>query len=268
MNLDTDPPMQTHSVALYIAHLWRSKSKLSTIRSKLSAISYFHNIKDMKDPCKSYMIKQILKGTGRCLPTSKPKLLPITKPLLHNMIQCMQTEIASAYDRHLYKALFIFAYYCCLRAGEAVASNTKEHTIKVEQIEFVGEQLHLTFLSYKHSIDITPIFSISKLSSPQFCPIELLKQYLEIRPPVNGPLFIHKNRSPVTRSNYSTMIKTVVSKLGLYPKKYNTHSFRIGRATDLAMTGASADTIKQTGRWASSAYLKYIRLDTFSVPTQ
>ena len=44
---------------------------------------------------------------------------------------------------------------------------------------------------------------------------------------------------------------------------FKTHSFRIGRATDLAAEGVNADTIKMMGRWSSNVFCKYIRQWTF-----
>jgi len=40
------------------------------------------------------------------------------------------------------------------------------------------------------------------------------------------------------------MLKKIVTRIGLRERNYNTHSFRIGRATDLAITGVPDDVIK------------------------
>lgn len=41
---------------------------------------------------------------------------------------------------------------------------------------------------------------------------------------------------------------------------FRPHSFRIGRATDLAKQGVSESEIKALGRWESRAFQNYIRL--------
>ena len=48
--------------------------------------------------------------------------------------------------------------------------------------------------------------------------------------------------------------------------RYNTHSFRIGRATQLAKDNETEATIKSTGGWKSAAYNKYIRPNNSALP--
>ena len=54
-------------------------------------------------------------------------------------------------------------------------------------------------------------------------------------------------------------LKRLLRRLKLNDKLYNTHSFRIGRATDLKKTGTPVDDIKMLGRWRSNAVFKYIK---------
>ena len=58
---------------------------------------------------------------------------------------------------------------------------------------------------------------------------------------------------------------------GLGPAGYNIHSLRVGKATDLALGGASDAVIRESGRWASNAFLKYLRFEFLPLrlqPTQ
>jgi hypothetical protein len=47
--------------------------------------------------------------------------------------------------------------------------------------------------------------------------------------------------------------------IDLDPDLYNTHSFRFGRATDMATQGYTDIQIRMAGRWSSAAYKKYIK---------
>ena len=58
----------------------------------------------------------------------------------------------------------------------------------------------------------------------------------------------------VTRNFVAEKLKLLVLHAGLDPSRYNTHSLRIGRATDLAKAGVPEAIIQQTGRWESDAY--------------
>ena len=112
----------------------------------------FHNIRSCQDLCKSYFIKKILKGTARSITVSKPKLLPINKPTMHNRLRVLPTIIFDAYDLLLYKSIILISYYycCCLRAGEVVVSNTDDHTLKMDQFKFRGRKLYIKLVSFNH----------------------------------------------------------------------------------------------------------------------
>ena len=266
-NYCTRLPINAHIIALYITHLWRSNLKPSTIRTYLSAISYFHKINEQEDPTNSYFVKQVLKGATRSNKLVSKQLKPFSKTLLLRVFNNIEKLYAFRYEQYLYKALLSLSYYACLRAGEAVISNSDNHTLHLDNIDIVSNNsITLKFKSYKHCNSPTTKFIINPASNTIICPVKNLSNFLALRPNSPGPLFIFIDGTPVTRTHYSEFIKYAVNFIGLDPSNYNTHSVRIGRATDLALSGVSHDIIKRTGRWSSSAYLNYIRLDNFILP--
>ena len=106
------------------------------------------------------------------------------------------------------------------------------------------------------------------MASPRspICPISALLRYLRLRPRVQGPLFINADQVPITRSWFSRMLKRCLAIAGFPVHAYNTHSFRLGRATDLAIAGTPDHIIQKTGRWKSSAFLAYIRFTPVALP--
>ena len=46
---------------------------------------------------------------------------------------------------------------------------------------------------------------------------------------------------------------------GRLPSAYGTHSLRIGRATATVFVGGDELDIKDSGKWSSQQYLKYVR---------
>lgn len=187
------------------------------------------------------------------------------------MLKVINVIIHDPYESLMFKTILIISYYCCLRAGEAVISNSSSNTININQIHFHTtnniNSLTIDFKSYKHSKNNSTKITVNEIQNSTYCPVKFLKQYLTIRPNITGPLFIHHNQKHVNRRTYSRIIKDTVHHLGLDIHKYNTHSLRIGRATDLAIAGVPSELIKQTGRWTSNAYLKYIKFDNFVIPT-
>ena len=64
---------------------------------------------------------------------------------------------------------------------------------------------------------------------------------------------------PVSRSQFSNQLSSVIQFCGLSPSFYNGHSFRIGAASHAADKGLSDAQICLLGRWKSNAFLKYFR---------
>ena len=74
-----------------------------------------------------------------------------------------------------------------------------------------------------------------------------------------GPLFITENHNYLTHSMFCSALKELLQQAGLYPDKYNTHSFKVGVATTAKSMGISDYHIKVLGRWQSDPYQCYIR---------
>ena len=92
------------------------------------------------------------------------------------------------------------------------------------------------------------------------CPVCLLRDYLKLRSKQSDQLFVHANGKPLTRSQFAGVLDKVVRGSDFKSKHVKSHSFRIGRASELAALGVDCDVIKSMGRWKSNAYKSYIRL--------
>ena len=92
------------------------------------------------------------------------------------------------------------------------------------------------------------------------CPVLAVRQYLHNRINSDGPLFCHMDCAPVTRQQFSGVLAKCIRKTAFASGHYRSHSFRIGRATDLAAHGISNETIMLLGRWKSSCFKRYISM--------
>lgn len=91
------------------------------------------------------------------------------------------------------------------------------------------------------------------------CCVNSLLTFIKACPSFKGYLLCHQNRDPLTRYQFTSILTKCISKMGLSASIFKSHSFRIGRATDLAKEGVSADNIQKLGRWRSNTFHKYIR---------
>lgn len=264
-------PASVEHVGLFVAYLHEANYQPTTVRNYLSAISFIHKLHNLCDPTNNFMINKAVQGSGNLHKSSKKQaLLPITETILKDIVKAVPHCVQGPYNVSLYKALFLLSFYACLRAGEAVHSTTSAHTLQFEQVQEIetpkGIGFKIQFLSYKHSGHTQQSLVIEPLSQ-KYCPVRALQNFITIRGSKKGPLFTHMSGHPLSRHDFSATLKSCLEFKGYCSKSYNTHSFRIGRATDLAAKQTPHTIIKSTGRWKSSAYQKYIRPTSFTLPS-
>ena len=90
------------------------------------------------------------------------------------------------------------------------------------------------------------------------CAIRSLLAYLTLRGDTPGPLFLFRDRRPLSRALLTSWLCDILSSAGIQGN-FSSHSFRIGAATVAARNGIPDHQIQALGRWTSSAYLSYIR---------
>ncbi|KAH6901711.1 hypothetical protein BKA70DRAFT_1113585, partial [Coprinopsis sp. MPI-PUGE-AT-0042] len=79
-------------------------------------------------------------------------------------------------------------------------------------------------------------------------------------PPANGPLFAYLERGkpkPLTKSKFLEVVHQAAISAGL--EKLQGHGIRIGSTLEYLLRGVPFDVVKVKGRWASDAFLVYLR---------
>lgn len=93
-------------------------------------------------------------------------------------------------------------------------------------------------------------------------PDTALAEHMRInRPAHNGPLFAWRHPKhgahALTKSKYMKCIGTIAADLGL--DSLQGHGLRIGATLEYLLRGLSFETVKAIGRWASNAFVLYLR---------
>ena len=193
----------------------------------------------------------------------------IGKPLLHKLLPFIRSVSKSHFDSSALKSILLLLYHGCFRIGELTCSNSLKNTIHICNVEvsFLSRfpSIVFTLSNFKHSKEPKRV-SLSPAPGSPFCPVSSLLEYLLVRPPIEGPLFISPDGSPLTREFVASHLRKALTLCHPSPSLFNTHSLRVGRATDLAIEGVPDHIIRETGRWSSNAYLDYIRFPIFSLP--
>ncbi len=273
---DIHLPVSPSIIPLFIAHLHKIPYRHSTILTYMSAISYVHKLQGLPDPTSTFLVSKVLLGVKNS--TSPPdRLLPITKPLLHRIIQYIPYVTQDHYLRTMYKATFLLMYYACLRVGEVSKSSHTDNILLLNQVTPNISSSHvltcppssysIAFTSYKHSQGKTPTLSLSQTPNKLYCPVHALFLYLRKRPNRTPYLFVDRDGCVITRNQIVALLKSCLQKASIPSHNISSHSFRVGRTTDLAFVHHHSDSqIQALGRWKSSAYKLYIRPPVISLP--
>ena len=266
----TDPqlPLPPACIPLFISYLSFRKSAYSTIKLYLSAISYVHKLKGVIDPTKSFVVEKLSTALRRQQPSDIR--LPITRPILHELLRSLNFTNPSAFQRSLLSAMFLVAFYGLFRIGELASKSTRSASsvIQYSNLTFsfgtasVGQPqgAKISIHQYKHNVSQRPfdILLARDISSP-FCPVTALFHYCKVRGDRPGPLFCYADVTSISAYQFNVELQRCLTYCGLDTSRYKSHSFRIGGACHAAEQGYSDAQIRALGRWKSDAFKVYLR---------
>ncbi|XP_041421831.1 uncharacterized protein LOC121394539 [Xenopus laevis] len=233
---------------------------LSAITKKLAGISFFLKVQGEADITKSFLVKQILRGVGR-ITRSVDIRRPITLSLLKDLVSVLPQICYSRFETMLFTLLFSVSFFGALRVSESVSQSKRSPGgIGSEDIHLVEGKLKIILKKSKtDKVGRGTTIWLGNSTEQSICPVLAFRHYQQVRPCLPGPFFIHSDGSFLTRFQFVKILKGAVSKLGIPPDHYNTHSFRIGAATQASLMGLGEEFIKRLGRWNSSRYQLYVR---------
>lgn len=264
-NAGSDWPPTLRSVVEFVAYLSTQEMAPSTVKSYLSGISFKCKLNGFADVTQFFIVKKMISGLSR-LNDRVDSRLPISPELLVKIIQTLPLVCSSSYESALFAALFSVAYYGFLRVGELVVANKSDfgHALLAHNVSVCDSQDMVQIkLPHSKTDQMGKGVVISLTSNESLtCPVYLVKQYLSLRKQLPGVFFCHVNSSPVTRFQFSSVLRKSLNAVGVRSERYKSHSFRVGAATFAAMQGFSEEKIKELGRWESRAFKNYIRIPT------
>lgn len=253
-------PSSVHMIAEFISYLYVQQYSASSISSHLSAIAFCHKLAGFDDPCQNFVVQRAILGCRKKCKVSDSRM-PILLEDLHRMVFACQ-HLFHNFEKHLFQAIFLVAYHGFFRIGELLP-NEKGKFSKVVQLEDVEFRKHVIYIHlhfYKtRKSSREHLISIYK-TGKKFCPHKALKRYVKLRGHHLGPLFLTSEGSPVSTMLFSRSFSKVIEFIGLSPRVYKPHSFRIGACSQAILSGMPVSTVMALGRWSSfNAFKRYIR---------
>lgn len=158
-----------------------------------------------------------------------------------------------------------------LRVGEISAkspSNIK-NVIQMENLTLDEplknvKYMPFTLRHFNHNDSCRPVcLQIATQKCKSICPVRAMVKYLKARCLGCGPLFTFDECNPISQTYFISELKNAILYIGLDPKLYKSHSFRIGPASYAFHFKISEEKIRLMGRWNSSAVKRYFRIPVF-----
>jgi hypothetical protein len=95
----------------------------NTVRLYISALSYFHKLRQVPDPTSSFLVSKALQGLVRLNNTIDTRY-PITISILEKLLAALPSVCSSPYEGKLFASAFVLTYYGLLRVGEFTIDTT------------------------------------------------------------------------------------------------------------------------------------------------
>ena len=282
IQLDRIPRTWEDRTALYCAYLICIRGlKSSTVRSYVSAIKAVLRKDGYEWSDDKVLLSTLTKSCKLKNDTVKTRL-PIQQGLLDLILFDIRRKFETQpYLEAMYITAYLFAYYGLMRVGEIADSQHSVKAKNVHESKSKNKILIILYTSKTHGIDKNPQkikligknylevlditnkqFSSKGQKMGKFCPVEWARKYITMRGPRlhdDENLFRFSDGSNIQAHHLRELLRSTIKSFGLDPSLYDTHSFRIGRATDLFKQNTSVDNIKHLGRWKSNAVYKYLR---------
>ncbi|MFT6084034.1 MAG: site-specific recombinase XerD [Alphaproteobacteria bacterium] len=249
-------PASQETIIAFLTNQATENKALQTIRRRLAAIKFVHNIKGFALNITDKMITLMLKGIARQKKgvISKQKK-PISADLLMQMLgQCDTEALIGKRD----KALLLFGFAGAFRRSELC-------NLTLDDLEETQDGLKVHLRSSKGD-QFGEGQVIALPHGRKMGVITALKEYLEMSNIHNGFIFRsvskggHSMGTHLTPLSVALIVKKYIKAVGYNPSDYAAHSMRSGFLTEAAENGASLFKMLEVSRHKSAdTLLGYIR---------
>jgi integrase len=243
-------PASPSSIVEYIRRL-AEVDKVSTLRVKLAAISFAHQMAHQPDPTDALEVKAVMGGIRRELGTAPDKKAPITRDDLERIIKALPDTLAGKLD----KALLLVGFAGAFRRSELVA-------LDVRHIVFLDDQAVITVERSKTDQEGKGAKKRLPHIGGEMCPVAALQAWLAAAQITGGPLFRKVDRwgkvgeRRMNGGTVAEIVKAAARRAGMNPGVVAGHSLRSGFITSAAGRQIAEWKIQQVSQHKSVEVLR------------
>ena len=265
-------PTSESLLCRFVSYLAKDGLKHRSIKCYLSALRFLHIREGLPDPFITtmnrlhYTLRGIKRQQGENM-TGTRERLPITPRILQAIKRSWDSR-ATDPDIVMLWAACCLGFFGFLRSAEMCSpsdngfdpsAHLSINDIAVDDAT-TPSMLRVTIKQSKTDPFRQGINLFIGKTASALCPVKAMLNYLKVRGSDAGPLFRFNNGQLLTRDRLVLHLRGVLTRVGIDPKKYCSHSFRIGAATTAASRGVEDSVIKTLGRWKSQAYQEYVKI--------
>lgn len=248
------------SILAFLCSLLQDNFSINHISKTMAGVSFFFKLQGLPACNSFFSVRQALKGLrkgGSVQDTRRP----ITIEVLSRLCLATPWVCTSEYEALLFHAAFVLMFFAALRISEMLPSNKHSFDgLLVSEVLFAVDKVQIFIRKSKTDLVGKGCWlNLLACGDSVICPVLILNKYFSGRPKFGSHFLVHLDSSPLTKFQFSSVLKLCFSHLGLSSFKFSSHSFRIGAATEAARLGLSDSVIMRLGRWESSRFNIYIR---------
>lgn len=262
-------PISTDDVCLYIQFLTRSLKSPQSVRNYLSGLKTLHTLCDMPFPSNSSVsIRLTLRGVDKQVSHVPKRALPMTPQILVRIYRLLDM---SSPDHSVFWCLFLFLFFLFSRKSQFIPQSPSDpHIPKLVtrgDIVFHDGVVNVLFrwTKTRQTGGEPLVIPLLPIPGSVLCPVTAFLNMTQLVPaPSTAPAFVLPMSTGVSLITYPTfhaVLRSFLSRLGLKPQSFSSHSFRRGGASFAFSIGIPGEQIQKQGDWLSDAYKVYLEVN-------
>jgi integrase len=260
----------------FVAKLVQDGLTPGTIKGTLCGVTSSLVGLGLGNPCKDALgqplplLYRMVRGVSRKFGAPRRTRKALTADKLERIFPFILAAVGNnPFNEKCYKFALSLGFYGFLRVGEFVSpsvdatshdpdKNLNEDDISNFKPGFIGAHVKVSKADpFRNGADLQ-----LAANHTATCPLATHSAYVRIRGSrgPKAPFFRLADGSTLTRGRLQKVLRKAMELAGYNPSEYGTHSLRIGACTSLAAAGWGAEMIQVMGRYASDAFMSYLKV--------
>ena len=220
-------PIPQNHLIWFITYCFEKAYSPRTITTYISGLAFYHKINEWYNITDVFIVRKILEGCRRKRSCTDNRA-PISLLMLEEICRILPTVTFSEFETGLFKALFTLAYFGLFRVSELVFTQTTNRAVQINDVKIGRDNTSCSICLHvfkNNQLGQPVMLRIPCEENKLICPVCNLKAYIAQRPNVKGQLFSHANSGPVTRYQFSAVLKKCIRNSSFKCQEVKTHSF-------------------------------------------